>query len=102
ASDLLDQRPTMTFPELRGKFLPDYDSRLQQRSLRLLQYSYWSRRCRLAIDMKSSLVKLEDASPATVSPRGIFAPLFPFLERAGGVGCVNARPDDDGVMRRPW
>src|SRR5207248_5127570 len=52
-------------------------------------------------DRKSTPVTVEGMAPAWRKPKEIFAPLYPFLERAEAVGCVNASYDSDGVLRRP-
>jgi CHASE2 domain-containing sensor protein len=52
-AEQMDRKAGMTFPELRERFLPNYDFRTQQRELRLLQYAYWNQRCRSLIDDKS-------------------------------------------------
>jgi adenylate cyclase len=100
-AERMDRQPKATFLDLRHALLPDYDPQVHARELKLLQYAYWMWRCERAIEAKSNVLKV-DASPFRSHPtQGILPPLYPFLEPASGVGCVNAQSDADGVMRRP-
>src|SRR6185436_569264 len=97
----MDSHPKTPFVEIRKSFLPDYDPLVHKRELKLLQYAYWMWRCERAIEAKSNSLKVESSPFRSRPTYGLLPPLFPFLEHAQGVGCVNAFSDGDGVMRRP-
>lgn len=100
-AEAMVRRPQASFLDLRNEFLPAYDFSRHQRELKLIQYGYALQRCRRLMETKVPLLKVEDGAKGSFPHQGIFPPLFPFLERAESVGCVNAVPDSDGVMRRP-
>lgn len=101
-AESMDLHPKQTFAEIRASLLPDYDPVVHKRPLKLLQYAYWMWRCGKLIDEKAApgLAKSEMAKPAHAT--GLLPPLYPFLEHAQAVGCVNAAEDSDGVRRRTW
>src|SRR5213079_912892 len=101
-AESMDRNPSQTFREIRRALLPDYDARVHERPLKLLQYAYWMWRCAKLIDEKVApgLAGAEWSRSARTT--GLLPPLYPFLEHAQAVGCVNATADSDGVMRRPW
>ena len=99
--EAMARRPQAGFLDLRKEFLPDYDPRRHHRELKLLQYGYALRRCQALLDAKTAPMKLEAGATGDFQPQAVFAPFYPFLEQAEGVGCVNAQSDSDGVMRRP-
>jgi len=100
-AESMEEKPEQSFPELRKAFLPDYDSRANRRELKLLQYAYWMWRCSRAIETRASPARIEGTLRASTAT-GVFPPLYYLLEPAQSVGCVNALPDSDGIMRRPW
>ena len=101
-AELMDRNPQQSFLDIRKALLPEYHASTQQRELKLLQYAYWMWRCAKTIDEKAAPAVAGGEQPRAVQTYGIFPPLFPFLEYAQAVGCVNAQADGDGVMRRPW
>lgn len=101
-AESMDRNPKQTFAEIRQALLPSYDPLTQQRELKLLQYAYWMWRCGKAIDAKAAPAVARGELSRAVQTTGLFPPLYPFLEHAQAVGCVNAQADGDGVMRRPW
>lgn len=99
----MDRRPTMTFPELKAIFLPAYNPNKQSADLQLLQYGWQQWRAGKAMDLKAPVAAVDGLPPRAKRVPVVVPPLYPFLEHARGVACVNAAPDrQDGVMRRPW
>ncbi len=99
----LDAHPGMSFIELRNKYLPNYDSRVQGADLNLLQFGWQQWRSGRAMELKAPVAKVEGLPPRPRQGYAVVPPLYPFLEHARGVATANAEPDaQDGVMRRPW
>lgn len=101
-AERMDRDPKQSFAEIRKALLPDYDALSQRRELKLLQYAYWMWRCGRLIDQKAAPAVAKGELAGGVRTYGIFPPLYPFLEHAQAVGCVNAEADADGVLRHPW
>lgn len=98
----LAERPEASFAEVRARFLPRYDPRVHRAELKRLHYAYGHARALRRLAQISPFVRI-DGLPEGIPPaRGIVPPALPFLEAVRGVGCVNAAPDADGAMRRPW
>jgi adenylate cyclase len=98
----LAERPEATFADVRARFLPRYDARLHRAELKRLQYAYGHARARARLAKISPFVRIEGL-PARLAPvHGVVPPAWAFLEAARGAGLVNAAPDPDGTMRRPW
>jgi len=99
----LDSRPEMSFAELRRKYLPNYDSKLQGADLNLLQYGWQQWRAGRAMEAKAPVARIEGLPPRPRRGFAVIPPLYPFLQPARGVACANAEADaQDGVLRRPW
>ncbi|HEV3027982.1 MAG TPA: CHASE2 domain-containing protein, partial [Planctomycetota bacterium] len=99
----LDRQPGMTFAELRRKYLPDYDPKVQGADLNLLQYGWQQWRSGRAMELKAPVAKIDGLPPRPRHGFAVIPPLYPFLENARGVACANAEADpQDGVLRRPW
>ena len=98
----LAERPGASFAEVRARFLPGYDSRLHRAELKRLQYAYGHARARRRLAEISPFVRVEGLPDRLVPVHGVVPPAWAFLEAARGAGLVNAAPDSDGTMRRPW
>lgn len=98
----LAERPAATFADVRARFLPRYDPRLHRAELKRLQYAFGHARARRRLAERSPFVRVEGLSPRHPAAHGVVPPGLAFLEAARGAGCVNAAPDPDGTMRRPW
>jgi adenylate cyclase len=101
--EFLDKRPDAAFPEVRTAFLPAYTPHRHGREVAILQMGYWHWKCLRAMETKTIAARPEPEAPARlIRLAGVIPPLYPFLEHAQGVGCVNSEPDTDGVQRRAW
>lgn len=99
----MDRKPSTTFAELRAKFLPSYNENSQSADLQLLQFGWSQWRAGKAMDVKAPVARVDALPPRAKRVSVVVPPLYPFLENARGVACVNAEADaQDGVMRRPW
>ncbi len=94
--------PALTFSELRKECLPDYKPELHAGDLHVLHFAYWLAKARRRMAEMAVPVRVEGLPSKARRWASIVTPAYPFLEAAAGVGCVNADPDADGVMRRPW
>jgi class 3 adenylate cyclase len=99
----LAAKPSTTFAEFRGKYLPGYDPNQHAYFLNLLQYAWQMGRAVPEATAKSAVGVESSPSQTSKKAYGIVPPLLPFLEAARAVGAANAEVDaQDGVMRRPW
>lgn len=98
----LEAKAGLTFAELRKEFFPEYKPELHAGDLHVLQFGYWLAKARRRMAEKAVPVVVEGLPSKARRWASIVTPAYYFLEAAAGVGCTNADPDADGVMRRPW
>ncbi|HYE97379.1 MAG TPA: CHASE2 domain-containing protein, partial [Planctomycetota bacterium] len=101
-ADRLERSPDLTFGDLKRELLPDFRPGADRADLHLLHYAYGSWKARAMTAAKAGRVSGGPGPPGLPRAAALVPPAYVFLEKAAGVGCSNAEPDLDGVMRRPW
>ncbi|HLY11066.1 MAG TPA: CHASE2 domain-containing protein [Planctomycetota bacterium] len=101
--DEMAARPGLSFSDLKAKYLPGYDGRVDGSYLNVLQFAWQMARATREVTSKTTILKDRTVSGGHRKAYGIVPPLMPFLEVAARAGAANAESDaQDGVMRRPW
>jgi adenylate cyclase len=101
--DEVAARPDIPFADLKAKYLPGYDGKVDGAYLNALQFAWQMARATRQVAAKTTVTPPAAVSGSQRQAYVMIPPLLPFLDAAAKVGAANAEADaQDGVMRRPW